>query len=258
VSRPSAARFARGRRDVGGLDAVGAEEQGLAGFGRHGLVVQQREEARLGPHHEPDHSHDGPSGVVPALGEDRHAHEQELARGLLEEVHAHLAGLCREPGRFAAVASEIGGARRSREDASLRIHERDARVAVRGGDAVELRDDLAADVAPPALEHERAHGGGSGEHIGVGVTRVEPVGDKARAALGDGGDAGLPVGEDGLALVLDLVPDERRDEGGAEEERREVAPGEALARVCARRPHSSRSFHRLDRQLGEVTAAVHA
>jgi len=34
------------------------------------------------------------------------------------------------------------------------------------------------------------------------VTRVEQSETSARAP-GDGGDAGLPVGEDGLALVLD-------------------------------------------------------
>ncbi len=235
------------RGDIGRLDAVRPEEEGLAGLGRHCLVRQEREEPRLGSHHERDDAHDRPREVGPALGEDGHAHEQELARGLLDEIHAHRAGPRGDHGGLAVVASELGGAGGAREEVPLGVHERDARVAVRGGDAVELLDDLAADVAPPALEHERAHGRGSG-----------PVGDKTRAPLGDGGDAGLPVGEDGLALVLDLVPDERRDEGGAEEERREVAPGEALARVCARRPHPSRSVHRLDRQLGEVTAAVHA
>src|SRR5262249_41374699 len=117
-----------------------------------------------------------------------------------------------------------------------------------GGDPVELCHDLAVHVHfAGAVEHEGVHSGRGGEHVCIGASPLEPVGQEARASLGGGGDAGLPLGEGGLPLALDLETDEGRDEGDAEEEGSEIAPREALARPCGGA-----------RWTGEIVATSHA
>ena len=246
-------------RDVAGLGAVDAEEQGLAGAGGDRLVGEEREEPRGRIHHEGNHADHGSVGAD-AVAEDGHADHEELPGGFLDEVGAHGAVSHREEDGLRALPSGIGGARRAREGASLRVHERDAGVAVGGGHAIELGNERAPHVAAlaAALEHEGAHGRGGGEHVGVGAPGVEPVGDEPRASLGDGGHARLPVREHDLALALDLVPDERRDERGSEEEGGEVSPGQALACPRAEGTRPTRGRDPLVGRTGKIGATDHA
>ena len=76
---------------------------------------------------------------------------------------------------------------------------------------------------------QRAHRGERSEYLGVGAPGREPGGDEAGPVRRDGGDAGLPVGEGGLALGADLVRGEDDDEHGAGDEGGDVKPGDALA-----------------------------
>src|SRR5262249_61262266 len=86
-----------------------------------------------------------------------------IVRACLQEVHVHGPALRRGGRGLAVLTSYVGGPCGAREDPPLRVHERDADVAVGGGDAVELRHDLTADVDPAvAVEHERAYGGPAG------------------------------------------------------------------------------------------------
>src|SRR5215813_10791373 len=218
------------RRGVGWLPAVHAEEQRLARAGGHGVVGEERQEPGLRTHEERDHPHGRAGGIGATVREDGHAHHEKLVRALLHEIHVHGPPLRRRDRGLAVLTSYVGGPCGAREDLPLRVHERDADVAVGGGDAVELRHDLTTDVDPAAtVEHERAYSGRGGEHIRISAPSLEPVGEEARATLGDGSDASLPLGKGGLPLAFDLEPDERRDEGRAEEERPEIAPREALA-----------------------------
>jgi hypothetical protein len=219
IDRRPPRRVALERGDVGGLGAVRAEEQRLDGAGGHGVVGEEREEASLRPHEQGDHAHGRPRRIDPAVGEHGHAHDQVLVRCLLDEVHVHGAALRRDHGGFGVLPSQLGRPGGARENLSVRIQERDAGIAVGRGDPIELRHDLTTNVhAAATVQHERANGRRGGEDVGVGATALEPVGDETRPAFGDGGDAGLPLGEGGLPLTLDLEPDEGGDERGAEEE----------------------------------------
>src|SRR5258705_5285532 len=101
-------------------------------------------------------------------------------------------------------------------------------------------------------------GGRGGGDVGVGAAALDPVGDETRPAFGDGGDARLPLGEGGLALTLDLKPDEGGDERGAEEEGREIAPREVVLGWCGGRTRMAWGGARGAEQTRQVVAAFHA
>ena len=171
----------------------------------------------------------------------------------------HGAAPRRRHGRLGVFPSQLGRTGGARENLSMCIHERDARIAVRRGHAIELGDDLAADVhAAAAVQHERANGGRGGEDVGVGAAPLEPVGDETRSAFCDGGDTSLPLGEGGLPLALDLEPDEGGNERGAEEEGREIAPREVLSCRCAGRTREARRGARGAGRTRQVVATFHA
>src|SRR6185369_16570882 len=167
--------------------------------------------------------------------------------------------LGRPHGSLGVFPSQLGGARGARENLSVRIHERDAGIPVGRGNAIELRDDLTANVrGAAAVQHERANGGRGGEDVGVGAAALEPVGDETRPTFGDGGDARLPLGEGGLALTLDLEPDEGGDERGAEEESGEIAPREVVSGRSAGRTRVAWRGARGAGRTRQVVAAFHA
>src|SRR5262249_56187860 len=128
----------------------------------------------------------------------------ELGGVRLHEIRVHGPALRRGDRGLGVLTSYVGRPRGAREDLPLRVHERDADIAVRGGDAVELRHDLTADVDPAvAVEHQRAYGGGGGEHIPIRAPPPEPGGGKAGPTPGGGGEPRPAPGRGGRAAPLD-------------------------------------------------------
>jgi hypothetical protein len=220
---------------------VEVDEQGLAGAGGLRVVRDEGVEGGLGLHAEGDHAEQRPGVAVgpggKAVAEHRHRDHEQPRRGRtaarlapagfpqIEAGPAARGHRGRGPARLERPAgSGLDGGARHR--APLRVGHHDADVAVGGGHAREV---AAQRVLLAALAGEqRAHRGERGQHLRVGAAGGQPARDEARAVVRDGGEAGLPVQQRGLALGGDLVSGEEDDEHGAGDEGADVHPRDAL------------------------------
>ncbi len=223
------------RREIGGRLAVEVHEERLTATRRLRVVGEERVEPGLGPGREGDHAQQragvGVEAGGRAVGEDGHRDHEQPAGTVAAELEARLPAFRHAGGVLRGPLQQPGGEPGVRGGAGRRaaggVRDHDAHVAVGGGDPAQVpRQRL---LVPALAGEQRAHRREGGEHFRVGAPGREPARHEAGPVGRDGGDAALPVGEDGFALGADLVRGEQHDQDGAGQEHADVDPGDALA-----------------------------